>query len=166
MPTTSFRILVADNFEPWRRFVSSTLQRQAGLQVVGETDAGLEAIQKASELKADLIVLDILFPNLNRLEVAKRINEVLPKAKILLATQNSDPDVAKAALSNGVHGYLLKADAGSELLRSIEAIVRGERGSETVIFASAWLRRPRIDVAIRVGLTRFPTAEVNPSAPL
>jgi len=127
METSLFRILVADNFEPWRRFVSSALQKQAGLQVVGEANDGLEAIQKACELKADLIVLDILFPNLNGLEVAKRISEVLPKAKILLATQNSDPNVAKAALSNGAHGYLLKADAGSELLRAIEAILRGEQ---------------------------------------
>jgi DNA-binding NarL/FixJ family response regulator len=127
METSAVRILVADNFEPWRRFVSSALQRQTGLQVVGEANDGLEAIQKARELNVDLIMLDILFSDLNGLEVAKRISELLPKAKILLATQNSDPHVAKASLSNGAHGYLLKADAGSELLPAIEAVLRGEQ---------------------------------------
>jgi len=127
LKTLSFRILVADNFEPWRRFVSSMLQNRPGFHVVGEANDGLEAIQKASELQADLIVLDLTLSSLNGLEVAKRISTALPAAKILFATQNLDTDVAKAALRNGANGYLLKVDAGSELLPAIEAVLRGEQ---------------------------------------
>jgi len=141
LKTSSFRILVADNFEPWRRFVSSMLQNRPGLQVVGEAIDGLEAIQKASELQADLIVLDLTLSRLNGLEVAKRIIETLPTAKILFATQNLDTDVAKAALSNGASGYLLKVDAGSELLPAIDAVLRGEQFLSRSVRRKASLER-------------------------
>ena len=84
------RVLVVDDYEPWRRKVRSILQTQPELRVVAETADGLEAIQKAQELQPDLIVLDIGLPSINGLEVANRIPQVAPGAKILFLTQNSD----------------------------------------------------------------------------
>ena len=64
METSSFRILLADNFEPWRRYVASTLQQDQSLQIVGTASNGLEAVQKAIELKPDLVLLSVgLSPN-------------------------------------------------------------------------------------------------------
>lgn len=108
----------ADLLYPWehdRSYVSSRKQRMA-----------LEAVQKAEELKPDLILLDIGLPNLNGLEAAKRIRQVAPNAAIIFLTQNSDRDVVRAALSNGALGYVLKADAGRELLAAVVRVLEGD----------------------------------------
>jgi DNA-binding NarL/FixJ family response regulator len=120
------RILVVDNFEPLRRLVRSSLEPHKQLQIVGEAADGLEAVQKAQELKPDLVLLDIGLPNLNGIEAASRIAELVPEAKILLVTQNYDADVLRAALSNGAQGCILKMDSGQELLPALEAVLRGE----------------------------------------
>jgi DNA-binding NarL/FixJ family response regulator len=125
--TSSFRILIADNFEPWRRFVSSTLQKDESLEIVGMASDGFEAVQKAIELKPDLVLLSLGLPKLNGLEAAKRISEAVPGVKLLFATQNTDPEVMTGALSNGAHGYLWKMDASRELLPAIRAIRRGDK---------------------------------------
>jgi len=127
VPLASIRILVVDDFEPWRRSLRSMLKRRAELQVVGEVADGLAAVQKASELKPDLILLDIGLPKLDGIEAAKQIRQVLPGAKILFLTLNRDPDVVQVALDTGAKGYVLKADAGSELYPAIEAVLQGKR---------------------------------------
>jgi two-component system nitrate/nitrite response regulator NarL len=121
------RVLVVDDFELWRQFVCSTLETQPELQVVGQVADGWEAVQKARELKADLILLDVSLPRLNGIDASIRIRQVAPGAKILFLTQINDPDIIRAALSNGAQGYILKTDGESELLSGIRAIARGER---------------------------------------
>ena len=96
------------------------------MQIVGEAPDGLVAVQKAEELKPDLVLLDIGLPNLNGIEAAGRILELVPHTKILFLTQNNDADVARATLSNGAQGYILKTSARSELLPAVEAVLRGE----------------------------------------
>jgi len=125
--TSSFRILIADNFEPWRRYVSSTLEKDQGLEIVGVASDGLEAVQKAIELKPDLVLLSVGLPKLNGVEAAKRISEAVPGVKLLFATQIIDPDIMTEALSNGAHGYIWKIDAQRELLHAIRAIRQGEK---------------------------------------
>lgn len=128
METRSFRILIADNFEPWCCYVSSTLQKDESLQIVGIANSGLEAVQKAIELKPDLVLLSVsLFPQTYGLEVVRRIIKAVPGVKLLIATHIIDPGVMAAALSNGVHGYIWKMDAQRELLPAIRAIRRGEK---------------------------------------
>jgi len=121
------RVLVVDDFEPWRDYVRSALKTQPELQVVGEASDGLEAVQKSQELQPDLILLDIGLPTMNGIESARRIKQLAPGAKILFASENSDVDVVRVALSDGARGYILKADAGHELLPAIEAVLRGDR---------------------------------------
>jgi DNA-binding NarL/FixJ family response regulator len=121
------RVLVVDDYEPFRRFVCSTLQERPELQVIGEASDGLEAVQKAKELKPDLILLDIGLPTLNGVDVSRRISMVVPAAKILVVSQNNDADVARAVLSDGASGYVLKLDANKELLRAVEVVLQGGR---------------------------------------
>ena len=102
------------------------LKTRPELQVVGEASDGLEAVQKAEELEPDLILLDIGLPTMNGIEAKNRLCRQVPRTKILFLSQNNDTDVVRAALS-GARGYVLKVDAGVELLRAINAIVRGER---------------------------------------
>jgi len=123
----SARILVVDDFAPWRDSVRSMLKRHAELRIVGEVADGLEAVQKARELHPDLILLDIGLPTLNGIEAAKQIRQVVPGAKILFLALNGDPDMMQAALDTGAKGYVLKADAGRELWPAIEAVLHGKQ---------------------------------------
>ena len=120
----TIRVLVVDDYEPWRHFVSEALQRQPELQIVGEVSDGLEAVQKAQELKPDLILLDIGLPFLNGIEVARRLHRLSPESTILFVSQESSADVMQEALSTGARGYVVKADA-SDLLTSVNTVLAG-----------------------------------------
>jgi DNA-binding NarL/FixJ family response regulator len=121
------RVLVVDDYEPFRRCVCSILSKAAGWKVIGEVSDGLEAVQKAEELQPDLILLDIGLPKLNGLEAASRIGRVAPSSKIIFVTNENGSDVVHAALSNGARGYVLKSDAGSELLWALETVLGSGR---------------------------------------
>jgi len=120
------RVLVVDDFEPWRRSTRLMLQQHSGLRVVGEASDGLEAVRQAQELQVDLILLDIGLPSLNGIAAAKQIRKLSPKSKILFVSQESSPDVVREALSTG-EGYVVKTEAGRELLTAVDAVLRGER---------------------------------------
>ena len=127
MKKTVTRILLVDDYGPWRRFVLSTVNAASGLEIVGEAADGLKAIERGLELKPDLILLDIGLPNLSGVEVARRVGEILPDTKIIFLTQNSDKELMMQCLSNGGMGYVVKGDAGKELLLAIEAVMQGTR---------------------------------------
>ena len=127
METSSVRILVVDDYEPFRRFVCSTLERRPDLQIIGEASDGLEAVQKAEDLQPDLILLDIGLPTLNGIEVARRIRELSPQSKILFVSQETSVHIVQAALAEGAKGYVVKTDSRRELLRAVDAVLRGER---------------------------------------
>lgn len=120
-------MLVADDFEPFRRLTASILQKQPGLQIICEVSDGLEAVQKAEELQADLILLDIGLPTLNGLQVARQIRTLAPKSKLLFVSEDSSADVVQEALSLGAWGYVVKRDAGRELLTAVNTVLRGQR---------------------------------------
>jgi DNA-binding NarL/FixJ family response regulator len=120
---SSVRVLVVDDYEPFRRFIRSTLGKRPDLQVVGEASDGLEAVQKAEELQPGLIVLDLGLPTLNGIEAARRIRKFSPECKILVLTQESSAEVVKEVLGLGALGYVVKAHAGSELLTAVEAVL-------------------------------------------
>ena len=119
------RVLVVDDYEPFRRFVRSTLGERPDLQVIGEASDGLEAVRKAEELKPDMMVLDVGLPALNGIEVARRIRKLLPECKILFLSQESSVDMAQGAFSLGAMGYVVKAHAGDELLDAVRAVCQG-----------------------------------------
>jgi DNA-binding NarL/FixJ family response regulator len=121
------RILVVDDFESWRRFICSILEKDSELKVICEASDGLEAVQKAEELKPDLIVLDIGLPSLNGIEAARRIREIAPATKILFLSQEPSADVVRGAFSLGALGYVVKAHAGSALLPAVDAVLRGRQ---------------------------------------
>ena len=124
---SSRSVLVVDDYEPFRRFICSTLRNRTELQVICEASDGLEAVKKAEELQPDLILLDIGLPTLNGIEAAHRISRLAPAAKILFVSMNNDTDVVTAALSNGAKGYVRKENAQTDLLPAIEAVLRGDR---------------------------------------
>jgi len=126
MAKRPIRVLVVDDYEPFRRFVASTLEQQPELQTIGEASDGLDAVQKAEELQPDLILLDIGLPTLNGIEAARRIRHCSPKCKILFLSENRSLDIVEEALHTGKGGYVVKSDAGSELLPAVEAVLQGK----------------------------------------
>lgn len=124
---STVRVLVVDDFEPWRRFTCLTLQKHPEMQIIGEATDGLEAVQKAELLQPDLILLDIGLPSLNGLEAARRINGVSPKSKILFVSQDLSLDIAEAAFHTTAVGYLVKSGAARELLPAVRAVLQGKQ---------------------------------------
>jgi DNA-binding NarL/FixJ family response regulator len=123
----TIRILVVDDYEDWRCKVRQLLQERPELQVICEVSDGLEAVQKADELKPDLILLDIGLPKLNGIEAARRIQQLSPNSKIINLSQDNSLDVVQVALSTGAQGYVHKADVQSDLLPAIEAVLQGKQ---------------------------------------
>jgi DNA-binding NarL/FixJ family response regulator len=117
---------MADDFEGWRRQVRSLFQSRPRWQVIAEAVDGSEAIQKAEELKPDLILLDIGLPKLNGIEAARQIRKLSPGSKIIFLSQYNDHDVVRAALAIGALGYVHKKDALSELLLAVDSVLRSE----------------------------------------
>ena len=126
MEKLRIRILVVEDFELARRFITTALAKEPKFAVVGEVSDGLTAVVRAEELQPDLVLLDIGLPSLNGIEAAKRIRKVAPGAKILFVSQQSSPDLVQAALAVGGSGYVLKSDAGNDLLNAIHAVLQGE----------------------------------------
>jgi len=121
------RILVVDDFEPWRHFICSALSNESQLQIIGEVSDGLAAVQKAEELKPDLILLDIGLPSLNGIEAARRIRNVSPDSKILFISEHRSVDIAKEAIRIGGSGYVVKSGAGNDLLPALVAVLEGKK---------------------------------------
>jgi DNA-binding NarL/FixJ family response regulator len=124
---STVRVLIVDDFAPWRGFVTEHLEKQPNVCILGYASDGIEGVQKAEELQPDLILLDISLPKLNGIEMATRVRQLVPKVKILFLSSNADPDVIRAAFSAGGTGYVLKVDAGGSLSVGIEAVLRGRR---------------------------------------
>jgi two-component system nitrate/nitrite response regulator NarL len=132
------RILIVDDFDLWKGFVIARLQGQPDFQIVGFASDGLQAVQKAEELKPDLILLDVMLPKLNGIEAAQQIRIVSPKTKILFVSSESDLDSIQTAFQAGGSGFVSKMEAAAGLLAGIESVLRGER------FVSPGLADPSI----------------------
>ncbi len=96
------------------------------MQVAGEAADGFEAVQKARELKPNVILLDLMMPRMDGIEAIPEILRVLPDAKILVLTSYSDDEKIVTAIKAGALGYILKDSSPQELLRAIHAVHRGE----------------------------------------
>jgi DNA-binding NarL/FixJ family response regulator len=123
----SSRVLVVEDYEPFRRVLISALAEVSGLEIVGEVSDGLEATQQAERLQPDLILLDIGLPTLNGIEAARLIHKLVPECKILFLSQESSADVVREAFDSGAEGYVVKAHAGSDLLSALEAVRQGRQ---------------------------------------
>jgi DNA-binding NarL/FixJ family response regulator len=124
---STIRVLVAEDYEPWRRFLLSALEKVPGLRVICDVNDGVEAVRKATELQPDLILLDIGLPTLSGIEAARQIRERTPGSKILFITEDRSQEAAEEAFHIGAWGYVVKSDAGTELLPAVEAVLEGKR---------------------------------------
>jgi len=122
----AIRVLVADDHTIVRQGLVGILKASTDIDVVGEAGDGAEAVEKATKLKPDVVVLDISMPHLNGLEAARRIREALPGTRVLVLTMHDDEEYVLKMVRAGASGYLLKDSAASELLAAIRALKAGK----------------------------------------
>ena len=116
------RILVADDHEVVRRGVRSLLNSRTDWEVCGEAADGKEAVEKAKELKPDVIVMDISMPRLNGLEATRVIRKEVPQSEILIFSQHAAAEMRPVALQAGAKEYIAKSAISNDLLTAVESL--------------------------------------------
>ena len=116
------RILLADDHEMVRRGLRDQLNNQPGWEVCGEAADGREAVKLALNLKPDVVVMDLSMPELNGLEATRQIRRDLPKTEVLIFTMHETEPLIREVLSAGARGYVLKSDAGRQVVSAVEAL--------------------------------------------
>jgi DNA-binding NarL/FixJ family response regulator len=120
------RILLAEDHTIVRQGLARLLMDQPDIEVVGEATDGRSAIEKALELKPDVVIMDIAMPFMNGIEAAKRIRKQLPTIKILILSMYSQEHYVHELLEAGISGYLLKDSSGGDIIRAIHAAMKDE----------------------------------------
>ena len=118
------RILLADDHDVVRRGLRALLEAQPGWQVVAEARTGREAVDLATEWRPDLAIIDLMMPEINGLEVTRRIRRDLPGTEVLIFTMYHSEQLMREALQAGARGYLLKSDAAERLVAAVAAVAR------------------------------------------
>jgi len=121
------RVLIVEDSEPFRRLVRTLLQQRTDILIVGEAADGLDAIHQAESLQPDVVMLDVGLPTLNGIEVASRIREVAPDARLVLVTNETSPDLVEEAFRRGTHGYVYKPRLAKDLAPVFDAVLGGGR---------------------------------------
>jgi len=118
------RILIADDHELARDGIRSLLEDHPGWEICAEARDGREAVSFADTLKPDVCLLDIGMPNLNGLDAARQIGAMLPETRILILTVHDSEQMVREVLATGARGFILKSDAGRDLVAAVEALAQ------------------------------------------
>ncbi len=132
------RLVVVDDHEIARRGIRSVLAEEPGIEVVGEVGSGEDAIDTVRELHPDVVLLDISLPGMSGIEAANSIRQISPQSRIIFVSQHDSPLLAKDALLTGAYGYVVKSDAGLDLLPAIEAVQSGHTFVSRTLRALGW----------------------------
>jgi DNA-binding NarL/FixJ family response regulator len=118
----AIRILIVDDHPVVRHGLRNLLEVQPDWEVIGEAADGLEALEKAASLSPDVILLDVSMPKMNGLEACRLIRKAVPACEILIVTQHDSPQMLREVLDAGARGYVVKSNAGRDLLAAVEAV--------------------------------------------
>ena len=119
----SIKILVADNHGILRQGIASLVEKQDDMEVVGEADNGLHAVEMASELRPDVVIMDVTMPVLNGIEATRQIKEELPETKVLALSVHAKREFVLDMVRAGASGYMVKECVLDDLVRAIKAIM-------------------------------------------
>ena len=120
-----YTIILADDHAMLREGIKKIIERIEGVLISGEANDGLELLELLKKSSPNLIILDISMPNLRGLEAIREIRKTYPKVKILVLTMHKKKEFLRQALRDGADGFLLKEDAGSELIRAVQTVRKG-----------------------------------------
>ncbi|MGG0410878.1 response regulator [Peribacillus simplex] len=139
------KVLFVDDHEMVRIGVSAYLSAQSDIEVIGEADNGLKAVELAMELRPDIILMDLVMPEMDGIEATKRIIEKWPEAKIIIVTSFLDDEKVYPALEAGATSYMLKTSKASEIARAVRSTFQGQSVLEPEVTGKMMekLRRPK-----------------------
>ncbi len=120
------RVLIVDDHEVVRRGVRALLLSQTKYELCGEAVDGQDALEKARELKPDVIVMDVSMPKLNGLDATRLVRTVLPECEVLILSQHESPEMARQALNAGARGYVVKRTVAKDLVAALDKVSRHE----------------------------------------
>ncbi|MFE4142253.1 response regulator [Peribacillus sp. YIM B13472] len=140
------KVLFVDDHEMVRIGVSAYLSAQSDIEVIGEADNGLKAVELAMELRPDIILMDLVMPEMDGIEATKRIIESWPEAKIIIVTSFLDDEKVYPALEAGATSYMLKTSKASEIARAVRSTFQGQSVLEPEVTGKMMekLRRQKI----------------------
>lgn len=131
--TTPIRVLICEDHAIVRKGIRALLATEAGMQVIGEAENGIEAVSQATALKPDVILMDLIMPELDGIEATRQITAQCPNAHILVLTSFAADDKVFPAIKAGALGYLLKDSGPDELVQAIRRVAAGEPSLEPSI---------------------------------
>jgi NarL family two-component system response regulator LiaR len=124
--TSAIRVVVADDHDIVRKGIRALLATEPDIEVVGEAENGREAVTEAERLQPDVILMDLVMPEVDGIEAIRRITARQPEARILVLTSFAADDKVFPAIKAGALGYLLKDSGPEELVQAIHQVHRGE----------------------------------------
>jgi two-component system response regulator NreC len=137
------KLLVADDHKIFRQGIKKLLEEESDMSVVGEAADGRDAVKKATELKPDVILMDIAMANLNGLEATKQIKKVLPSVRVIMLTMHKNEEYILQSFQAGASGFILKEGAVEELVSAIRSIHQDKS------FLSPTISKTLIDAYLR-----------------
>lgn len=140
------KILLVDDHEMVRLGLKSYLDLQADVEVVAESSNGREGVEQALKLRPDVIIMDIVMPEMNGIEATMAILETWPEAKILILTSYLDNEKIYPVLDAGAKGYMLKTSSADEILHAVRKVARGEIAIETEVSKKVQYHRNHIEL--------------------
>lgn len=142
----SMKILLVDDHEMVRLGLKSYLDLQADVEVVAESSNGCEGVKQALELRPDVIIMDIVMPEMNGIEATLAILETWPEAKILILTSYLDNEKIYPVLDAGAKGYMLKTSSAEEILSAVRKVAKGEIAIETEVSKKVQYHRNHVEL--------------------
>src|SRR5579863_9295254 len=121
MKKKNLRILIVDDHDVVREGIRGFLSRRAGFEICGEAASGPDAIQKTSVLKPDIVVVDLKIPDIDGVEVTRRIRKICPQTEVVILTMYGSDEYVRGAMSAGALGFVLKTQTGRDLAAAIES---------------------------------------------
>jgi len=123
----SYSIVLADDHPMFREGIRKIIERIQDVSISGEVNDGLELLEFLKRSNPKMAIVDISMPNLRGLEAIREIKRNYPKVKILVLTMHKKKEFVRQALKDGADGFLLKEDAGGELIRAVQTVRKGEK---------------------------------------
>lgn len=126
MKNAKIKVYLADDHAILREGLKLILTSQTNCEIVGESGDGKDALEEIEQLKPELVILDISMPSMTGIEIARKLRRYYVDMKIIILSRHDNEEYVKQLLKYGIHGYVLKDDAGNDLIRAVEAVFKGE----------------------------------------
>jgi two-component system nitrate/nitrite response regulator NarL len=157
----TIKIFLADDHQVIRDGLRALLEQNRHYKIVGEASTGREALKKVPSVKPDVIFLDLTMPDMNGMDTAQQLREEFPDIKVVILSMHNESEYIAQCLEYDVMGYVVKNDGGSEVIKALEAVVRGKKYySEAVAQAiMEKYRQQRVKVSVKKEVTEITNRE-------